>query len=383
MKKAFALTPVARLLGELVSIPSVNPEGNPGTPRTGEKEIAAFIGTRLKKLGARVRYDEIEPGRPNVLGVFPCKNKPKGRLLFAPHTDTVSVAGMTVPPFEGRIKNGRLYGRGASDTKGTLAAMLIALEKWYGSEGKTSSLEVSLVGLMGEEAGNQGALALAKNCPAYDLVIVGEPTERKIVHAHKGAFWVSVSATGKAVHASAPERGRNAILLMSAFIQKAQPEMEKVLSLQNHPVLGKSTLSLGTIQGGTKTNIVPASCRIEMDFRLVPGMPPAKILSELKKIARSVSPHLKVSALRAAPAMETDLRNPWIAAAALATRGFATAPWFCDAAIFSQRGIPAVACGPGSIKQAHTADEYVSLAELDRGVDCYLGILKKLSALLR
>lgn len=381
--KTSTLSPVARLLGKMVSIPSVNPEGNPGTAHTGEKEMARFVGSRLKELGARVRYDEIERGRPNVLGVFPCQGRPRGRLLLAPHTDTVSVAGMTVPPFGAEIRNGRLYGRGASDTKGTLAAMLVALEKWRAGEGRHSSLEVSLAGLMGEEAGNQGAIAMAQNCPRYDLVIVGEPTRRKIVHAHKGAFWVSVEAGGKAVHASAPDRGRNAILLMTAFIQRAQGEMEKFLDLHPHPVLGKSTLSIGVIQGGTKTNIVPAQCRIEMDFRLVPGLPPEKILAALKKIARAVSPFLKVSSLRAAPAMETDPADPWIAAMAPATAGFDTAPWFCDAAIFSKKGMPAIACGPGSIRQAHTADEFVSLAELDRGVDCYLAILRKLSAFLQ
>lgn len=381
MKKP-ALSPVARLLGRLVAIPSVNPEGNPGTIHTGEKEMAHFVGARLKKLGARVRYDEIETGRPNVLGIFPCKGKAKGRLLFAPHTDTVSVAGMTVPPFGAEVRNGRLYGRGASDTKGTLAAMLVALEKWRAGEGRDSSLEVSLAGLMGEEAGNQGAIAMAKNCPRYDLVIVGEPTRRKIVHAHKGAFWVSVEAAGKAFHASAPHLGRNAILLMTAFIQKAQGEMEKLLDSHSHPVLGKSTLSIGLIQGGTKTNIVPAQCRIEMDFRLVPGLSPETILAQLRKIARTVSPFLKVSPLRGAPAMETDPSHPWIAALAPATAGFDIAPWFCDAAIFSQKGLPAIACGPGSILQAHTADEFVNLAELDLGVECYLGILQKLSAFL-
>jgi len=383
MKKTTALSPVARMLRRLVSISSVNPEGNPGTNHTGEKDMAEFVGNHLKKIGARVSYDEIEPGRPNVFGIFPCREKVKGRLLFAPHTDTVSVAGMKINPFAGSIRQGRLYGRGACDTKGTIAAMLIAIEGWVKREGPTSALEVSFVGLMGEEAGNQGAIAFTNKCPRYNLVIVGEPTQRKIVHAHKGAFWVLASASGKAVHASTPELGRNAILLMSAFIQKAQPEMEKLLSRHPHRVLGKSTLNIGTIQGGIKTNIVPAGCQIEMDFRLVPGLSPAQVLSALKKIAASISPHLKITPLRGAPAMATDTAHPWIQAILPVTAGLATAPWFCDAAIFSQRGIPSIACGPGSIKQAHTTDEFVLLAELDRGVECYLNILRTLSASLK
>ena len=149
---------VVELLRELVCIPSVNPHGDPGTDagNTGERRCAEFVADRLAALGATVELRDVLPGRPNVLARFPTDRPGKGAVLFAPHTDTVSVAGMTVEPFAGEVREGRLWGRGATDTKGTLAAMLAAFAT-LGDDLPRLGREIWFAGLMGEEAGNEGA----------------------------------------------------------------------------------------------------------------------------------------------------------------------------------------------------------------------------------
>src|SRR5664279_1330767 len=133
------LSNVTDLLAELISIPSVNPHGDPGTRSVGEEQIASYLAAFLKELGADVELKEVKPGRPNVFGVFHPEKPVRQRLAFAPHTDTVSVAGMTISPFDPVTKNGRLYGRGASDTKGPLAAALWALAQWSRSKARSQS----------------------------------------------------------------------------------------------------------------------------------------------------------------------------------------------------------------------------------------------------
>ena len=175
-----ALSPVA-LLGELTRIPSVNPEGEPGVDEPGEARLAGYLEKLLNDLGAEVWLREVLPGRPNVVARFPSDRAGKPRLLLAPHTDTVSVAGMTIDPFGGDVSEGKVWGRGASDTKGPMASMLCALSR-LGEEIPKLGYEIWFAGLMGEESGQHGAKALASE-ENFDFVIAGEPTDLKTVHA--------------------------------------------------------------------------------------------------------------------------------------------------------------------------------------------------------
>ena len=157
---------VVDLARELIAIPSVNPAGDPGTNHTGEAEIAAFLSDFLRSIGAKVSLVEVLPGRPNVIGRFRSNSTeknpiPKPRLAFAPHTDTVGVSGMRVPSFSGEIREGRLYGRGACDTKGPMAAQLWALWKMRDQLADLSH-EIVFLGLMDEESGQAGAIAAAE-----------------------------------------------------------------------------------------------------------------------------------------------------------------------------------------------------------------------------
>ncbi|HYY29625.1 MAG TPA: M20/M25/M40 family metallo-hydrolase, partial [Chthoniobacterales bacterium] len=167
---ASSINSVVELCQALVQIPSENPSGSPGS--RGEEPIARFVGEFLGQTGARVEYEEIEPGRPNVYGVWPAPLGATQRILFAPHLDTVTVEGMTVDPFQGSCRDGKLYGRGSCDTKGSIAAMLWALKSVDLSK---LSVAVSFAGLMDEEFEQRGANACAVRKMA-DFVIAGEPT---------------------------------------------------------------------------------------------------------------------------------------------------------------------------------------------------------------
>lgn len=365
-----AVSPVP-LLGELIRIPSVNPEGDPGVSEPGEARIAGRLATILRDLGADVSLREVLPGRPNVVARFPSDRPGKPRLLLAPHTDTVSVAGMTIDPFGGEVRDGRVWGRGASDTKGPMAAMIAALSRCREVLPKLGH-EIWFAGLMGEESGQHGAKALASQ-EDFDFVIAGEPTGLKTVHAHKGSLWVTLTSRGKAVHASAPERGENAIYAMTSAIEAIRTRVLPELSRTAHPVLGRSTLSVGTIRGGSKTNIVPDHCEATLDIRVVPGENTDRILALL----RDAAPGIGIEAHGSAP-LFSDPAHPLVAKLSSLGASPVGAPWFCDAAVFAEQGMPAVALGPGSIEQAHTADEWISVADLEAGADFFDGFLKSL-----
>jgi len=369
-----ALNPVA-LLQELIRIPSVNPEGDPGVSDPGEGRIAVALEQLLLELGAEVSLREVLPSRPNVVARFPSElsdGKVKPRLLLAPHLDTVSVVGMTIDPFSGEVRDGKIWGRGASDTKGPMAAMLIALAR-VREEIPTLSHEVWFAGLVGEESGQHGAKALASE-EQFDFVIAGEPTDLKTVHAHKGSLWITLTSHGKAVHASAPDRGENAIYKMTAAIERIRECVIPELSKTEHPLLGHSTLSVGTIRGGSKTNIVPDHCEATLDIRIIPGIDPLQIINLIEESASGVN-----VAYQGSMPLFTDPAHPLVAKLSALGASPVGAPWFCDAAVFAAKGIPSVALGPGSIAQAHTADEFISVADLEAGADFFEQLLRSLA----
>jgi acetylornithine deacetylase/succinyl-diaminopimelate desuccinylase-like protein len=361
----------ADLLRELVRIPSVNPDGDPGTDQVGEMACATFLADWLARHGAEAELRNVLPDRPNVVGRFPADRPGKPRLLLAPHTDTVSVAGMTIDPFGGEIRDGKLWGRGASDTKGPMAAMLTALARCRDVLPYLSH-EIWFAGLMSEEAGQNGAKALSAQ-ETFDLVIVGEPTDLATVHTHKGAVWLTLRTGGRAVHASTPERGENAIDAMLEVLAFLRPALRDLVAPLRDPVLGAPTFNLGTIHGGSKVNIVPDYCEVKVDMRTVPGQDVDPLLRELA----GRFPALAVTVRNSAP-LATDPSHPLIRQLAACGAPPVGAPWFCDGAIFAAAGSPAVALGPGSIAQAHTADEWIGLDALEAGTDFFEKFLRSL-----
>lgn len=363
------MSPVAELARALVRIPSVNPEGEEEGPHTGEGRMAAFLKEWLEARGAECRLDEVLPGRPNVVARFPSHRPGKPRLLLAPHTDTVGVAGMEIEPFEGVIRDGRLYGRGATDTKGPMAAMLTALDA-LGSAIAGLPWEIWFAGLMGEETRQLGSHHLAAR-EHFDFVIAGEPTELQVVWAHKGSHRWRLEFFGRAAHSSTPHAGNNAIeraieawhWLRQRFEESAQPS----------PTLGSPTLSLGILRGGSRVNVVPDFCEMQVDIRTVPGFDAAALAEEF----RARFPAARLEESRALP-LETDPGHPLIRHLTACGAPRTVAPWFCDAASFAARGMAAVALGPGSIAQAHTANEFIPLEALEKGARFFEAFLRSL-----
>jgi acetylornithine deacetylase/succinyl-diaminopimelate desuccinylase-like protein len=330
-------------------------------------------------MGARVELREVLPGRPNVVGRFATDRPGKPLLIFAPHTDTVSVAGMTIDPFGGEVRDGRVWGRGASDTKGSMAAMLFAIGALREQVAMLSH-EVIFVGLCSEESGQHGAKAFVAEHGAElrrrgAFVIAGEPTGLDAVIAHKGALWLTLTTRGRAVHAAAPDRGESAIYKMMDVLCAARDRLRPALAATPHPLLGPTTLSVGTVNGGSRINIVPDVCRAEIDIRYLPG--DETILERVTAELRGACPDVEIEHVISRP-MLTDCEHPVLKRLEARGSQCVGAPWFSDAAIFAHAGIPAIACGPGSIAQAHTKDEFISVADLEKGATFFEGFLRSL-----
>lgn len=367
---------VTEILQSLVRIPSVNPDGDPGTDATGELACAEWVGNFLSGLGADVVMEYVLPNRPNVIGTF-SKDPTKPNVLLAPHLDTVSIAGMTIDPFSGEIRDGKLWGRGASDTKGTAAAMLAMLEE-LGPDIQKLGANITFVGLMGEESAQYGSKHFAKHHPNFDFALAGEPTDCKVVHTHKGSLWVNLVTHGKAVHASIPERGDNAILKMMPILHRLSTEFKDAIAVPelHHDVLGHSTINFGIINGGSRFNIVADRCQLSVDIRFTPELHAKGALKMLEEFLKHDP--VEIFSLGECAPLNTDPLNPFVQKLAQAGNGLTGAPWFCDAAWLAEAGIPSVAAGPGNIAQAHTCDEHLSLTDLADGVQFYRRFVESL-----
>ncbi len=365
-----------KILRELVAIPSVHPEADPGGTVPGEAAAAAWMEEMLRRLGADTSRQEIAPGRPTVLGVFAPARKARATVVFAPHLDTVGVRGMTVPPFALTARGDRLHGRGACDTKGPTAALLAAFAHWTGSAAaRRGDIRWIVAATAGEEQGSLGAQALVQGGFTADFAVALEPTDLRVVHAAKGILRVWIDVPGKAAHGAKPERGRNAVYAALPLLAYLKDEFGPWLAAQRHPVLGRSSLNLGVVQGGGELNLVPDRCRLGLDIRVHPGLPGDEVLRRLRAAVRTLVPAAKVAVHRTGPAFVTARTDPWARAVRRAGRGWAAADWFCDANIFAGAGIPAVAFGPGSIAQAHTRDEFILARELAAGTAAFRALL--------
>lgn len=379
---------VIELCQALVRIPSVNPDGDPGCApeQTGEAACAAYVAAFLAASGAEAVLDEVEPNRPNVIGRFPSLPSPDGqrkpRIVFAPHTDTVSVGGMTVEPFSGELRDDRVWGRGASDTKGPMAAMLWALHELR-DEIPYLPVEVHFAGFMSEESAQLGSQHFALHHGPYDFALVGEPTSLKTVHKHKGCLWADVHTTGVAVHGSIPEQGVNAIVKMAALMQALDTDFRRVLKEASgeDEWLGHSTINLGMIRGGTRSNIVADHCVLRVDMRTTPGVNQAGgALNLLTEFVRQHDASAYVEPLPETFPLNTDSANPFVRRLVECGSETTGAPWFCDAAFLAAGGTPSIAIGPGSIAQAHTKDEHIATADLEAGVAFFVKFLKSFQA---
>jgi acetylornithine deacetylase len=359
------------LLRDLVSLPSVNPMGrtDPG-PECFEHRVTAYLERFFQDLGVPCERQPVAPQRDNIVARF---DSPGSRhtLLWEVHQDTVPAENMTIDPYGGKIERGRLYGRGACDVKGGMAAMLTAFQQLVRRK-PGGAMSVLLACTVDEELTGTGVARLAQSVKA-DFAVVAEATRLQIVTAHKGVSRWRITTTGRSCHSSSPEQGTNAIYRMGRLLTGIERFAGQLAGSQRHPMLGAPTLSVGRIRGGANVNTVPDSCQIEIDRRLLPGEDPHAAPGELADYLRrqegidfpfTSDPWMTMAAL--GPERSGELVG-LLGAVLDEMRGGHTVtgvPYGTDASALAGAGIPAVVFGPGDIAQAHTCDEWIDLAEV-------------------
>jgi succinyl-diaminopimelate desuccinylase len=374
------MTDTEALLRELIAMPSVNPAFLPtGHPRAGEQGVSQLLADRAARLGLAVGFKKALLNRPNLLLQLSPRGKIKRRLVLAPHLDTVNANDEQFTPTK---INGRLYGRGACDTKGSVAAMMCALFDLAAQGPRPLTTEIVFVGLVDEENSQSVSRAFAASGFKADLAIVGEPTGLRVVTAHKGSLWLKFETRGKSAHGAKPELGRNAVHEMSRIVDLLETEYATGLQDRRHPLLGQATVSVGVISGGTQPNIVPDHCSILVDRRTLPGETERRVKREIFRLLRREKLHAVCADDKLAPCrpLETSPKLPLVAQF-LQEAGQsrpAGVDYFSDAAVLAEGGMPSVVFGPGDIAQAHTADEWVELAQVQRAKILLLKFLRSL-----
>ncbi len=366
---------IPHYLQQLVQIPSVNPSGRaPDEPRMGEARLAAYLAEQLTRLGGRVEVAEVLPQRPNVYAYF--AGQTAELVAVDVHMDTVDVGQMTDPPFDGRLENGRVWGRGAVDTKATLAILLALLEKWQAA-GQKPRPNLLIVGTISEEFGGNGALAFADYARQNQLnisqLIVAEPTLCGPIYAHKGVMGLSFRVHGRAAHSSTPEQGQNAITAAARIALAIEQEHQRLQAIPATTALGPAVVSTTMIEGGVGHNVIPDSCLISVNRRLTAFEEVDATADHLEAIARAASPlPLSVEMRLGLPALYQSPDAPlvrqlaeWSGVAA------AVAPYGTNALCYSGLARETVVFGPGSIDQAHKAQEWVEVAELEKAAEIY------------
>jgi acetylornithine deacetylase/succinyl-diaminopimelate desuccinylase-like protein len=362
-----AMADVGKLLAELIALPSVNPAFVPeGTPGTGEQLVADYLTALGGKVGLAIELQEVFPGRHNVIARLEPRGKRKQRVLLGPHMDTVVAAPEQFRPVK---RQGKMYGRGACDTKGSVAAMLTAVLEVAKKRGAAHETEIVFCAFVDEEDGQNGSRRLARTGFKADLAIVGEPTKLKAVTAHKGDLWLKIETHGKAAHGSKPYLGKNAVLAMCPIVEWLENDYAAKLRRQKHWLLGSPTISVGAIRGGTQANVVPDRCEIIIDRRTIPGERESAVVGELKRFLKTQE-HARLVNYKQNPClpMETNLNLPLVREfmGQIGQTEAEGVDFFCDSAVLSAAGIPCVVFGPGDIAQAHTSDEWISLTQLER-----------------
>jgi acetylornithine deacetylase len=355
----------------LVATPSVNPSlsarGRADTD--GEARIAAVSAELLRVWGFEVETPEVAPGRPNVLARL--EGEGDTTLLLNGHLDTVGVEGMTIPPFSAQVLGSRLIGRGACDMKGGVAALLAAARR-LALEGPRPHLVVLLTA--DEEHASLGMARAVREVEA-DLAVVCEPTSLAVMPAHKGFVWVKAVFGGRAAHGSLPSEGIDAIRHAALFVSELDRYANDLGRRSPHPLLGFGSIHTGTIAGGTAPSVYPDRCEVQLECRTMPGTDPEDVLAGLGRVAEALTlrePDLDVSleVMLERPGTEVDVDSPLVRGLLAAGEAHGARPsvegmtaWV-DAAFLNEAGIPAVCYGPGSIEQAHTADEWIDTGQI-------------------
>ena len=370
MPSRLPLDPVA-LTRALVAVDSRNPSLVPGAP--GEALVATRLAEVLTDWGFAVQVQEVAPGRPNVIArIGPAGRSP---LVLNGHLDVVGTDGMTHAPFTPVERDGRLYGRGANDMKGGVAAMCVAAARAAARGDLASELIVTAV--CDEEYQSLGTSALLAHGLQAAAAIVTEPTRLAICPAHKGFAWFEVALQGHAAHGSRPDVGVDAIAHAGLLLAALVAHEAETLASRSHPLLGAPSVHASTIAGGSGWSTYPAQCSLQLERRTIPGetgMSAAAELQQLLDTLAATRPHFAATLTThtVQPPNDVPVDAPVVRALADALRAESLPPsvdglsCWTDAALLTAAGIPAVCFGPGDIARAHADEEWVAVDDLHR-----------------
>lgn len=365
----------------------------PAHERAVAELLAAELSARLPGDRSEVSLQAVDGDRANVTAVVR-GGLPGPTLMLNAHLDTVPGYGMP-DAYRPVVRDGRLYGRGAVDMKGALAAMVASLETLSAPDVAFRG-DLVLTAVAGEESGSAGMQALTAGphppgVPARaDFAIVGEPTSMKVARAHKGAMWIEVEFEGVATHGSVPHEGVNAAYHAARFMTAVESRLVTRLSGRTHPALGSATVNVGVVRGGDRPPMVPARCSVQLDRRWLPDERHGEVLDEVRGIVaelKRTDPRVRAvvremagtSAFVHAP-LECPADHPGVVALAdvvgerLPGAGEPVGVnfWTDGALLAARTGTPTVVCGPGDIAQAHSLDEWVALDQLRAAAEVYV-----------
>ncbi len=367
------LDPIA-LTQTLVAFDSRNPGLVPDAP--GEMACARELAAILADWGFAVSLTEVKPGRPNVVA----RIGPSGRtpLMLNGHLDVVGTDGMTHAPFATEIRDGQLFARGSSDMKGGVAAMCVAAAR-AAARGSLAS-EIIIAAVCDEEFESIGTRALVENGVRATGAVITEPTRLRIAPAHKGFAWIEVRLAGHAAHGSRYDVGidanRHAGLLLAALDRFERD----VLVTRTHPLLGRASLHAATVHGGSGWSTFAKECILHLERRTMPGETGEEALEEIRALCAAIGAersefHATCTLVCAQPPLDLAVDAPLVGRLMSAVRAHGVEPsitglsCWTDAALLAQAGIPALCFGPGDIARAHSATEWVEVAEIENATD--------------
>jgi acetylornithine deacetylase len=374
---------LVELASQLVAIESINP--GLGGGGSGEAELARFVAEWCERAGLETTLREAAPGRPNVVAI--ARGRGGGRsLMLNAHMDTVGVVGMS-DPFVPRLEGDRLYGRGAHDMKGSLAACMLAA-----AEAKARGLagDVIVTAVSDEEVASVGTAAVAASLPA-DAAIVTEPTDMQIVVGHRGFVHLEVETIGRAAHGSYPHLGIDAIAKMGRVLTGIEELDRRLRASPTHPRLGSGSVHASLIEGGQEYSSYPARCEVQAERRTIPGETEEIAIEEIQAILDEAAKadadfDGSVRSLAFRDPFEVDERADIVTTVrdrAESVTGsepdLVYAPWWADSGLLGAAGIPTVLFGPRG-DGAHAEVEWVDVASLEQCVEIYLAVALELCA---
>jgi acetylornithine deacetylase/succinyl-diaminopimelate desuccinylase family protein len=374
------LEPV-QLLRDMIAIPSVNPMCA-GSSDAVERDLVEYIENRLRRFGVDCERQNVAEGRDNLIAVVHASGDRSNSdgLMLNSHLDTVPVVNMSIEPFDPIIRNGRIYGRGSCDAKGSIAAMMTTLVAYANSSERPKPLVFAA--MVDEEYSFSGSWKLIEKDWPVTACVVGEPTKLRSIIAHKGIARWRVTVKGISAHGAMPHLGRSAIYDGARVALSLEAYAHDLSARTPHSLLGPPTLNVGRMAGGSSVNIVPDSCEFEIERRLLPGEDGRATVNECEEWVREsvggkidlrfdepylLDPPLEtavealvVRAVNAAHMSEFGMPSP-----------IEGAHYGTDGSKLASVGIETIVCGPGDIAQAHTSDEFIEIEQLERAIRLY------------